>query len=657
MRMQLLFLSAISLLNAGVGGPPIDAQDIFNHNLIVNGGAETGPGNDGSTAPASIPGWTVSGSARVITYSSSYDLLASGIVPSQHRENYFAGGLAAGLSTLTQAVDLSSGSSSIDSGKVTFEVSGYLGGRGDNNAVLQVTFVGATGNQLASVTLGPVKATDKAQPSALYLRRQIGSLPAGARTANVVLQLNPSGSAANDGYADVLELTLSNPGPAGTIIDTNLIANAGAESAAAGTSTQIAGDVPNWVRTAYFSTDSYSDVNGDLYGSTLLPPRAGSNYFWGGINNALSSAYQDIDISAAASLIDAGTAGYSLMAWLGGTSTQGDNTVVTADFKKWDATVLSTVKLGPVSAPDRNNQSGLLQQLLSGSVPSGARIVRITMIMTGTVGPNNDGLADNLSLVLSSSGVPALPVVLPNGVISASDFGGFSSIAPGSWAEIYGANLAAITDEWSTSDFTGISAPIILSGVSVTIGGQPAFIRYTSSGQVNVQAPDVPAGTQQMVLTNPAGSTQSYSVTVNATQPGLLAPASLLVNGHQYVLAQLPDGTLVLPPGTIPGLVTRQAHPGETVTMYGIGFGPVSPNTPAGQIATGQTQLVATVNVQIGTGTAQVNYAGLAPGFVGLYQFNVVVPSVPASDLTPLALTTEGVPLAQGLYIAVSQSQ
>ena len=46
-------------------------------------------------------------------------------------------------------------------------------------------------------------------------------------------------------------------------------------------------------------------------------------------------------------------------------------------------------------------------------------------------------------------------------------------------------------------------------------------------------------------------------------------------------------------------------------------------------------------------------YAGLAPGYTGLYQFNVVVPDVPASDLVPLTFTLNGNPGTQALYIAV----
>lgn len=626
----------------------------FLHNLIVNGGAENSVGSDGTTAGGAIPGWTVTGAPRVISYESGYDLTAGGIVPANHMNNYFAGGLANTASTMAQTIDVSGSAASIDLGTVIYDLSGYLGGRGTNTSTLTITFLGATGNILPSVTLGPLSTADKAANSALYFRRQIGVVPVGARTVSVVVKFNPGASGANDGYADALELTMNAPGAAGTVILTNLIANAGAEAAAAGTYTSTAGDVPNWVRTAYFNTDSYGDAAGDLATSALTPPKAGSNYFWGGVNNPISSAYQDIDVSAAAGLIDSGSVNYQLMAWLGGVSSERDNAIVTADFRKWDGTTLRTVRLGPVSPADRNYQSGLLQIVQNGQTPAGTRMVRITTTMTRMDGANNDGLADNLSLVLVSSGVSALPSINPDGVISGSEFGGFPAIAPGTWMEIYGTNLAAVTGGWTASDFVdGHTAPTELNGVSVSVGGKAAYVSYTSAGQVNAQVPEVAAGPQPVVVSNASGASESYTATVNAIQPGLLAPASFVVDGKQYVSAQFADGTYALPAGTVLGLPTRAAHPGETVVIYGIGFGPVTPDTPPGQMATGLTQITALLGVQIGGATAQVNYEGMAPTYVGLYQFNVVVPNIAANAFAPVVFTVNGVAVGQQLYLAV----
>lgn len=118
---------------------------------------------------------------------------------------------------------------------------------------------------------------------------------------------------------------------------------------------------------------------------------------------------------------------------------------------------------------------------------------------------------------------------------------------------------------------------------------------------------------------------------------------------------ELPDGSYVLPTGAISGVNSRPAKPGETMVMYGIGFGSVTPNTPAGQIVTQPNQLSASLQISFGLTPAQVAYAGLALSFVGLYQFNIVAPSVPDSDLVPLTFKLASAGGSQTLYTAVHQ--
>jgi uncharacterized protein (TIGR03437 family) len=241
-------------------------------------------------------------------------------------------------------------------------------------------------------------------------------------------------------------------------------------------------------------------------------------------------------------------------------------------------------------------------------------------------------------------------------VISAGAFGAFSSVAPGTWVEIYGLNLAPAARTWATTDFNGNSAPTSLGGVQVTVGGQHAFIDYVSPGQVNAQLPsNIGLGSLQLTVTSGNVTSAAVNITVNATQPGVLAPPSFKIGANQYVVAQFGDGTYVLPAGAIAGVTSRPAKPGETIVIYGIGFGPVVPNTPAGQIATVTTQLSASLQVLFGQTAAQVRYAGLTQGSVGLYQFNIVVPPVPDNNLVPITFSLGGAPATQTLYTAVHQ--
>ncbi len=82
----------------------------------------------------------------------------------------------------------------------------------------------------------------------------------------------------------------------------------------------------------------------------------------------------------------------------------------------------------------------------------------------------------------------------------------------------------------------------------------------------------------------------------------------------------------------------------------------MDPAINAGQITQGNNSLRSLVQVFFGSAAATTPpYAGLAPGFVGLYQFNVVVPNVDANDATPLTYSLGGVPGTQTLYTAVTQ--
>jgi uncharacterized protein (TIGR03437 family) len=251
--------------------------------------------------------------------------------------------------------------------------------------------------------------------------------------------------------------------------------------------------------------------------------------------------------------------------------------------------------------------------------------------------------------------VQQIPSIAAGGVQSAGAFGAFSAVAPGSWIEIFGTNLATHTRTWTGDDFNGASAPTALDGTFVTIGGESAYVDFISPTQVNAQVPStVGTGPQSIVVTTAQGMSSPFSLTVNSTQPGLLAPPSFNVVGNQYAVALFSDGvTFVAPSGAIPGVASRQATPGDTIVLYGIGFGAVTPFTPAGEIAGPGTTLTLPLQVFFGQTPAVLSYWGLAPGSVGLYQINVVVPNVATSDLVPLTLTLGSQSGTQTLFIAV----
>lgn len=264
--------------------------------------------------------------------------------------------------------------------------------------------------------------------------------------------------------------------------------------------------------------------------------------------------------------------------------------------------------------------------------------------------------AANLVLIRSITVLEANPAILSNGVISLSDFGGFASAAPGSFIEIYGSGLAgSVSRLWNASDFVGDRAPSALEGVSVTIDGRPAYVNYVSATQVNVQVPaDVSVGGNVPVVVTVNGRSSSpVNLAIRPISGGILAPTSFRVNDRQYVAAFHASGGALVSNGNLPGTSAAPAVAGETLTFYGIGFGPVQNGEIAGLIPRGASVLSNAVEFRFNNVPAQVTYAGLAPELVGVYQFNVVVPpGLPAGDV-PLSVRVANEDLAQNMFISV----
>ena len=252
---------------------------------------------------------------------------------------------------------------------------------------------------------------------------------------------------------------------------------------------------------------------------------------------------------------------------------------------------------------------------------------------------------------------PAANNGLPPSINTATTLGGYGgspTIGPGTWVEIHGTNLAVDTRGWTAGDFNNTTAPTALDGTSVHIGAQSAYVEFISSGQINALIPStIGSGPQLLTVTTAAGESAPHQITVDTLQPGLLAPSAFNIAGRQYATAVFQDGTYALPAGSVPGVTSRAAKAGDTVVLYGIGFGPVTPNTPAGQIASGVARLDVPILVYFGQTQANVYYAGLAPGSVGLYQLNIVVPAGVSGTAVPLTFTLGPVAGTQTVYIPV----
>ena len=270
--------------------------------------------------------------------------------------------------------------------------------------------------------------------------------------------------------------------------------------------------------------------------------------------------------------------------------------------------------------------------------------------------------ASNLVVVQSIAQVTTTPppAISEGGIQTAGAFGGFRVAAPGSYLEIYGSNFTDATRSWGEADFINNNAPTALEGVSVTIGGQRTFVNFVSPTQVNVQVPATVAfnNALSVVLTSNGQTTASIPFAVRRLSGGLLAPASFRISGRQFVYAVKASTGAPVSNGSIPGVASAPATPGETLLFYGSGFGTMTPFSIviAGQIAPSSVisgRLDFPVTFRIGGIDSTVAYGGLIPGLVGLYQFNVVVPpDAPTGDLT-LEVIQGNQPIEQTLFLPV----
>ncbi len=268
--------------------------------------------------------------------------------------------------------------------------------------------------------------------------------------------------------------------------------------------------------------------------------------------------------------------------------------------------------------------------------------------------------SSNLIVVTSITQIQTAPppTLSEGGIQTAGAFGGFNIAAPGSYLELFGSNLADSTVDWSES-FTNSTAPTSLGGVSVTVGGQRAFVSFVSPTQVNVQVPATVAINQNLsvVLTSKGQTTTPVGFNIRRVYGGMLAPAAFRVGGRQYVYASKGNTGTIVSNGTIPGIAAAPARPGETLVLFGSGFGDMSPFgiAIAGAIPNALGRLQFPVTVKIGGIDAQVLFGGVVPPFVGLYQFNIVVPpDAPSGDLL-MEITQNNLPIAQTLYLPVQR--
>jgi beta-glucosidase len=179
----------------------------------------------------------------------------------------------------------------------------------------------------------------------------------------------------------------------------------------------------------------------------------------------------------------------------------------------------------------------------------------------------------------------------------------------------------------------GVPLPTNLGGLSLAFGAVETPLFYAAGGQVNLQIPWDLAGDQASLTATLAGQT-SAPQTVKLAR---FAPGIFSTNGQGTGPGAILDPSyhLITP--------ANPASAGFTVILiYCTGLGPVLNPPPTGAAAPAKPLAVTTTKptVTIGGVPAQVQFSGLAPGSVGEYQVNALVPSnAPTGDAVRVILS------------------
>jgi uncharacterized protein (TIGR03437 family) len=227
----------------------------------------------------------------------------------------------------------------------------------------------------------------------------------------------------------------------------------------------------------------------------------------------------------------------------------------------------------------------------------------------------------------------ATPIAYAGGIGNAAS--GASTIAPGAFIAIYGADFAAATSVAPSHPF-----PVLLGGTSVLRGGESLPLYFTSPGQIDAIVPYdiVPNSMQQVIIETGSAVSEPQTVAVAAAQPGVFTQ-NQRGSGPGSILGQKVGGNPAL------NTTANPASVGDYLWIYCTGLGTVTPSIAAGAAATYPPLYNTdnTITVTVGGIDSPVAFSGLAPGYVGLYQVNVQVPpGVAAGPSVPVVVTAAG---------------
>jgi uncharacterized protein (TIGR03437 family) len=254
-------------------------------------------------------------------------------------------------------------------------------------------------------------------------------------------------------------------------------------------------------------------------------------------------------------------------------------------------------------------------------------------------------LSGSVAVTGQVSSNPNVPIVETGGIVSSGDYA--SSPALGLLVSIFGTGMA---DQPAKAKTLPLPTQLGTTGVALSSGALLPLL-YVSNQQINVLIPYEVAvnTTQQLVVLRDNAVSVPVSTAVFNSSPAILATAGNGVGqGHIYVVN---SGMLTLADQNAP------ATAGDVLTIYCVGLGPVTPSVTSGAAAPDSplSYTAAPVTVTIGGQVAPPpSFAGVTPGFAGLYQIDVAVPAgVTPGNQVPVTISVAGKSGPGNIYMAI----
>jgi uncharacterized protein (TIGR03437 family) len=211
------------------------------------------------------------------------------------------------------------------------------------------------------------------------------------------------------------------------------------------------------------------------------------------------------------------------------------------------------------------------------------------------------------------------PLYTPSSIVNGAHPGA-APLASNTIATIYGSDLAYASKGLTAEEIRGGMLPSVLigTGVRVLVNNIQAAIYYVSPGQINFLVPELRPGETEIRVGREALYGPAARVRIGSASPALFQM------DPEFAIVTRADGSLVTS--------EAPAQPGQVVILYATGLGSTKPRFLNGEVPTRAAVLerMTEFRVEISgqkVGAADILYAGVAPGFPGLYQINLRLPA------------------------------